>query len=145
EDITTWPANYPTVDDTGASCTLTSEAAGKCSIDTVRTFNPLEVNSPFQTGSRQQYGLSASGGSEATTFFLSGDFEREKGVYHPNDLRRVSLRANVRNQVSRLLDIAVSTGYVSSDLGLPQNDNNSAGIASSGLLGCAQLACPIDT
>src|SRR5207245_2319430 len=53
--------------------------------------------------------------------------------------------ANVRNQVSRLLDIAVSTGYVSSDLGLPQNDNNSAGIASSGLLGCAQLACPIDT
>src|SRR5207247_2305977 len=81
-------------------------------IDTVRSFNPLKVFSPFQTGSRQQYGLSASGGSEATTFFLSGDFEREKGVYHPNDLRRVSLRANVRNQVSRLLDIAVSTGYV---------------------------------
>src|SRR6266576_3772180 len=122
---------------TDASCTLTSQAAGKCSIDTLRTFNPLEVNSPFQTGSRQQYGVSASGGSEVTTFFLSGDFEREKGVYHPNDLRRTSLRANLHHTASRLLDIAVSTGYTSSNLGLPQNDNNSAGIASSGLLGSA--------
>jgi len=149
-DHADWPANFTSRTNTGASCSLTAAAlppgaTGACVIDTVRSFNPLKVFSPFQTGSRQQYGLSASGGSEATTFFLSGDFEREKGVYHPNDLRRVSLRANVRNQVSRLLDIAVSTGYVSSNLGLPQNDNNSAGIASSGLLGCAQLACPIDT
>src|SRR5207249_8706225 len=97
------------------------------------------------TGSRQQYGVSASGGSDVTTFFLSGEFEREKGIYHPNDLRRTSLRANLHHQASRLLDLAVSTGYVSSDLALPQNDNNSAGIASSGLLGCAQLACQTDT
>ena len=138
-DITAWPANYTSVTNTGASCTLTQSVTGAtpCVIDTLRVFNPLEVNSPFQTGSRQQYGVSASGGSEVTTFFLSGDFEREKGVYHPNDLRRTSLRANLHHTASRLLDIAVSTGYTSSNLGLPQNDNNSAGIASSGLLGSA--------
>src|SRR5437867_3750043 len=132
-DSTAWPANDTSVTNAGASCSLTQASAGVCAIDTVRTFNPLEVNSPFQTGSRQQYGVSASGGSEVTTFFLSGDFEREKGVYHPNDLRRTSLRANLHHTASRLLDIAVSTGYTSSNLGLPQNDNNSAGIASSGL------------
>jgi len=136
-DITAWPANYTSVTNAGASCSLTQAAAGVCAIDTVRTFNPLEVNSPFQTGSRQQYGVSASGGSDVTTFFVSGEFEREKGIYHPNDLRRTSLRANLHHQASRLLDVAVSTGYTSSDLSLPQNDNNSAGIASSGLLGSA--------
>ena len=136
-DITAWPANFTSVTNTGAACTLTTAAAGTCVIDTVRTFNPLEVNTPFRQGLRQQYGVSASGGSEQTTFFLSGDFEREKGIYTINDLRRVSLRANVSNQVSRLFDVQVSSGYTSSQLQLPQNDNNALGIVSSGLLGRA--------
>jgi TonB-dependent starch-binding outer membrane protein SusC len=136
-EVTNWPANYTSVTSLDSSCTLVQVTVNRCTIAAVRTFNPLEANSPFQTGSRQQYGLSASGGSDLTTFFLSGELEREKGVYHPNDLRQVSLRANVHHQASRLLDIAVSTSYISSDLGLPQNDNNSAGIASSGLLGSA--------
>jgi TonB-linked SusC/RagA family outer membrane protein len=136
-DVTAWPANYTSVTNTGAACTLTTMATGGCVIDTVRSFNPLEVNSPFRQGVRQQYGMSASGGNEQTTFFLSGDFEKEKGVYTINNLRRVNLRANVTNQVSRLMDIQVSTGYSSSQLQLPQNDNNALGIVSSGLLGRA--------
>lgn len=134
-DITAWPANYTSRTSTGGSCTLTSAAAGSCSIDTVRSFNPLEVNTPFRQGVRQQYGMSASGGSEQTTFYLAGEFEREKGVFTTSDLRKVNLRANVSNQVSRLLDIQASTGYVSSELSLPQNDNNALGIVPSGLLG----------
>jgi TonB-linked SusC/RagA family outer membrane protein len=136
-DITAWPANFTSVTSTGTSCTLTTAASGGCVIDTVRSFNPLETNTPFRQGLRQQYGMSASGGGEQTTFFLSGDFEREKGIYTINDLRRVALRANVSNQVSRLLDIQASTGYASSQLQLPQNDNNALGIVSSGLLGRA--------
>src|SRR3989440_663317 len=136
-EVPAWPANYQAVDDTGAACPLYVAAGNGCTISTVNSFNPLEVYSPFQTGSRQHYGLSASGGNDQTTFFTSGDFEREKGVYRPNDLRNVSLRANLRHQASRLVDLGVNVGYVSSDLGLPQNDNNSAGIASSGLLGFA--------
>jgi TonB-dependent SusC/RagA subfamily outer membrane receptor len=136
-DVTTWPGNYTAVTATGASCSLTGAASGACVIDTVRSFSPLETFSPFRQGVRQQYGVSASGGSEQTTFFLSGEFEREKGVYTSNNLRKVSLRANLTNQVSRLLDITASTGYVSSVLALPQNDNNALGIVSSGLLGSA--------
>ncbi len=136
-DITTWPANYKGVDATGGTCLTFVMATGGCAIATVNQFNPLEVNSPFRQGLRQQYGMSASGGGEQTTFFLSGDFEREKGVYTTNDLRKVNLRANVTNQISRLFDIAASTGYTSSELQLPQNDNNALGIVSSGLLGRA--------
>src|SRR6266550_2519667 len=141
-EVTAWPANYAAEDSTGGLCLLVDQAATACRIATLRSLNPLEQFSPFQTGSRQQYGISGSGGNDQTTFFLSGDFQREKGVYRPNDLRSVSLRGNIRHQASRSLDINVSTGYVSSDLSLPQNDNNSAGIVSSGLLGCAALACP---
>src|SRR5512143_404918 len=69
-DVTAWPSNYTSVTNTGAACTLTTMANGGCTIDTVRSFNPLEVNSPFRQGVRQQYGMSASGGNEQTTFFL---------------------------------------------------------------------------
>src|SRR5207245_6529008 len=76
-------------------------------------------------------------GSEITTFYVSGDFQREKVVFESNDLKKTNLRVNLRNQVSRLMDINVSAGYVSSNLILPQNDNNDQGIVSSGLLGFA--------
>src|SRR5437773_10109832 len=72
-DITAWPANYTSVTNAGASCSLTQASAGVCAIDTARTFNPLEVNSPFQTASRQQDGVRATVGSDVTTFFLSGE------------------------------------------------------------------------
>lgn len=136
-DESAWPFNYQAVDSAGKFCSLTSAAALTCAQRTLKQFNPLETFSPFRQGVRQQYGLNASGGGEATTFFLAGDFEREKGVFITNDLRRVSLRANVRNQASQKLDFAASTGYTSSDLRLPENDNNALGIIPSGLLGLA--------
>src|SRR6266702_3528450 len=132
-----WPANYFSRRASGTSCRLSSQAAAACTIVGVDSFNPLKQNSPFREGVRQHYGLSASGGNEITTFYLSGDFQRERGVFESNDLKKTSLRANLRDQVSRLMDITASVGYVSSNLALPQNDNNDQGIVSSGLLGYA--------
>lgn len=134
-DETDWPANYASVDAAGNNCPLPFSGPGGCTIATVHSFNPLIQNSPFRTGVHQQYGVNASGGNEVTTFYLAGDFQREKGVYESNDLKKTSLRANLRDQVSRLLDITANVGYVSSNLNLPQNDNNNQGILSSGLLG----------
>lgn len=130
-DYTEYPANWT------SDCLLVDQADGSCSQtpDSLRSFNPLEVNSPFRTGFRQQYGLNVSGGSEAVTYFVSGEFEHENGIYEINTLRKRNLRANLRSHVSERLDLAVSTGYVSSNLRRPQNDNNSFGILASGLLG----------
>ena len=130
-----WPANYFSRRASGTSCRLSSQAQGICTIVAVDSFNPLVQNTPFRQGVRQQYDVSASGGNEATTFFVSGGFERERGIFQSNDLHKTTLRANVRNQVSRLMDISVGAGYVSSSLDLPQNDNNDQGIVASGLLG----------
>lgn len=139
-DVGNWPANYRSLASDGTSCTLEAAASGACTVATLQSLNPIEQFSPFRQGARQQYSLSASGGSEQTTYYTSGTFEREKGVFASNDLRSVNLRANIKNQVSRLMDISVSTGYVSSDLQLPQNDNNDQGILSSGLLGTSDTS-----
>ncbi|HET9708562.1 MAG TPA: TonB-dependent receptor [Gemmatimonadales bacterium] len=139
-DDASWPANYRGLTAAGGGCSLEQQAAGLCTVVKLQTLNPIEQFSPFRQGMREQYGVSASGGSEATTFYTSGTFERERGVFESNDLRRVSLRANLHNQLSQLMDISVSTGYVSSDLTLPQNDNNDQGIVSSGLLGTSDTS-----
>jgi len=136
-DVTQWPANYRALDAAGATCSLTAQATGSCTFDSLASFSPLEVFSPFRQGVRQHYGLSADGGSEQTTFFIAGHFEDERGIYQTNNLTRVNLRANIHNQTSEKLDLDVRTGYTSSGLQLPQNDNNALGIVSSGLLGSA--------
>src|SRR5439155_5845567 len=85
----------------------------------------------------QILGLSASQCTQETTIPLSRDIQREKIIYETIDLKKTSLRANVVNHISRLMDLQISTGYVSSNLALPQNDNNVFGILPSGLLGFA--------
>ena len=112
-DMGDWPANYFSRQASGASCRLSSQARGVCTIVGVDSFNPLVQNSPFRTGARQEYGVSAEGGNEATTFYVSGGFQRERGVFQSNDLRQTNLRANLRNQVSRLMDISATVAYVS--------------------------------
>lgn len=147
EDRTDWPANWQGISinpSTGAksSCFLVNVAAGTCVQDSLRSYNPLETHSPFQVGTRRQSGLSASGGNAQTTYFVSGDVESQDGVYRVNELRKVNLRANFTSRVSDKLDFAVSTGYVTSDLRLPENDNNFLGVISMGLLGTADPNAP---
>ena len=116
-------------------CDRISASFGDCQQDSVTSFNPLEVNSPFRNGSRQRYGVNASGGTQRTSYYLSGDHEEEKGVYATSDLDRNNLRANVRSELTRKLDATVTAGYLSSRLRLPQNDNNFLGYISNGLAG----------
>ena len=142
-DHTTWPDNVFGLDTTKTGsarfgCTLQNAALNLCRQNGgVVTLNPLRDDSPFRMGSRQQYGVSLSGGSEATTFYLAGHFENELGVFLNNYLNRVSLVGNVHNQVRQGLAVGVNTRFTNSDLRLPDNDNNALGYLGSGLLGNA--------
>ena len=73
-------------------CTNLFEANGWCTpIDEpIARWNPLEQASPFQTGWRENYGLSVSGGTDATTYYIGADYEREEGVIDYNRLRRLN-------------------------------------------------------
>ena len=136
-DIANYPANLEAVTSTGAFCPTFSAATGACVIDHVRSFNALEQNSPFRQGNVANVGLSAEGGTEGTTYYVSGHYNFENGIYPINYNKQVFLRANLHHQATQNLTFDVSTGYVSGKLRLPQNDNNSLGIVSSGFLGGA--------
>lgn len=136
-----YPPNYGGWGDFGGGsefgCDRLSAGLGFCSQDSVVSFNPLEVNSPFRKGWRSKFGLNAAGGGERVTYFVSGDLEREEGIYVTSALRRGSLRANMRAELTDRSELQINAGYVSSDLRLPQNDNNFLGYISNGLAGKA--------
>ncbi len=144
-DPTDYPANYARIGTSTATgnprvnCTLESEVLGTCipKPDSLVTNRPLENLSPFADAFRQVAGMSAAGGTAAATFFVSGDAEREQGVLIGNDLRKYNFRGNFTGQLRDNWNVTVTSGYLSSRLGLPQNDNNGNGLISGGLLGKA--------
>lgn len=137
-------------------CLLSQVVSGACTQDSVTSFNIFDDPdaSPYGTGTRQQYGLQVSGGSDAVRYFVSSDWEREIGLlqmpdfaedrlkeqrnitkvpyeqFRPNMLQKTNVRANINANLGSKADVAISTGYVSSTQRLPQTDNNTTGLLS---------------
>lgn len=160
-DLNEYPTaftTYGTRTTTGAdisSCFNFRIASGFCTPDSTLTYNLFEDDqaSPLGTGHRQQYGLQVSGGTEAVTYFVSGEYEGETGVLElppfeqrrlaaagvsvrdewdrPNALSRGSGRANVDVRFNEKFGARVSTAYTSSEQRLQQTDNNTTGLLSS--------------
>ncbi|MGK2935400.1 MAG: SusC/RagA family TonB-linked outer membrane protein [Gemmatimonadaceae bacterium] len=136
-------------------CRVIELATNRCTQDSLLAFNLFEdpETTPLGTGERSQYGAQVSGGSEAVRYFVSGEWEREIGVYdvprfdvlrldstttgiryehrRPNAMQRGSFRANLNLGLGARGDIAVSTTYINSEQRLPQTDNNTTGLLSS--------------
>lgn len=138
-DIGNYPANFQALDASGNPCFTFEASEGICTQSIVNSFQPLNDSqtSPFRTGQSYGLGLSVSGGSEALTYFLSGNFSDNEGVLPINNIRRASFRGNFGSQVTDNLKINLSTGYLSSDLELPLNDNYALGLMGQGLNGGA--------
>jgi TonB-linked SusC/RagA family outer membrane protein len=162
-DASTYPINYNGRDNTAETgpdwdsfCIVQFELDGLCTQTSVSKFSPLNDPSttPLKTGLRQQYGANVSGGNDLLTYFLSGDYENEDGVFRlpaleedsvrqvdgtvpdnqlrPNTLTRLNLRANVGANVSANADVQASVGYISSDARFVENDNSFLTITGSG-------------
>jgi TonB-dependent starch-binding outer membrane protein SusC len=141
------PTVYPASFRSESGCIITEVAEGDCdpsdlAPDQLRSFNPLTDprTSPFKDGYRGKYGLNVSGGTDAVTYYLSGDHEREDGIYqyqgiNTNRVQRTNLRVNLDAQLHERLSAAVRAGYVTSDISLPDNDNSLYGVLLNGLLG----------
>jgi TonB-dependent starch-binding outer membrane protein SusC len=142
QDVTDYPANFarggtnPDGSDAG-SCDLDSEALGACTPGPLESFNPLVSASPFITGHRGAYGASVTGGSDAVTYYLSGNFDKQQGVFTNNLENRAGGRANLFAQLRDNWNVQLGTSYLADHIRLPQNDNNILGILGGGLLGAA--------
>ncbi|MEX2583417.1 MAG: SusC/RagA family TonB-linked outer membrane protein [Gemmatimonadota bacterium] len=153
-----WRGNYLQLGEHASGaiipCWTFRQATGLCEPTELLSWNPLmdreEGNgvsdtdlgpaSPFRDGSRQVYGGSVSGGSDAMTYFIHGETETEEGIYANNNLDRVSLRANLRSQLRDDLDVTLTSGWTTSDLQMPFGDNS--GVA--GWIGDAITGAPED-
>ncbi|HJR67492.1 MAG TPA: SusC/RagA family TonB-linked outer membrane protein [Gemmatimonadaceae bacterium] len=149
-EVSDFPFNYrqigdlttPRADGTTrtTNCNIANRTDGLCTIrqDSLAKYSPLLSDAtPFIDGWRQDYGLNVTGGGEAVTYFVSGDFERQQGVFDANTTRKVGLRANVFGRLRDDLELTANAGYVSNRIRLPQNDNNALGLLGGGLLGSA--------
>lgn len=136
-------------------CRVVEVATARCTQDSLLSFNVFEdpETTPLGTGERGQYGVQLSGGTDAVRYFLSGELEREIGVYdvprfdvarldstlgglrfehrRPNAMQRGNFRANLNVGLGDRGDVAVSTSYITGDQRLPQTDNNTTGLLSS--------------
>jgi len=138
-DVTTYPQNFRSLDASGNPCFNFEASEGGCSQSTLNAFQPLNDpgTSPFRTGQQYGAGLSVSGGTEALTYFISGNYDNNEGVLPVNNLRKGSLRGNFGAQVTDNLKVNLNTGYTNSNLQLPLSGSYSIGMLIQGLDGQA--------
>ncbi|MBA3344487.1 MAG: TonB-dependent receptor [Gemmatimonadales bacterium] len=78
----------------------------------------------WTNGYSQSYNVSASGGSEAVQYYLSGTYDDENGIEPTNSLRRFAGHANLSFPINDELDIGTSLNYVRGETHLGMDYSN---------------------
>ena len=122
-----------------SSCTLdrATQATPICVLGTVAHFNPADFYNVYTTGNIKSYGLSMSGGGDATQYYVSGDGDRQVGAINVNRTHNYSLRANLTTQLTPKLNATFTSNYIDRNVRLPDNDNDIYGPLGNILLGHA--------
>lgn len=168
-DNTDYPANFVAVESIGdpsapvfiedgfnfdhwQRCENFSAAAGDCTQDQFLSFNTLldPRTTPFRTGDRQRFGVNVGGGSTQSTYFISGEYQREDGIidsreslelpgeeFDYNSEKKWAVRTNLDAGLAEDLDASLSVGYVSRDVNFLSNDNSIFSPLLNGLIGMA--------
>ena len=98
-------------------------------------FVPWDPNETLiENGLVNNYDLSASGGGEDVTYFVSAGLSYEEGSIKPNDQTRGNIRVNLNWTASENLSIGLTSGYVRNKIWALQTGNNWLGIYTNALL-----------
>ena len=65
-------------------------------------------NAVLRQGNQQQYNLSASGGTDKTTFYVSGGYFKQEGTTVTSDLKRTNGSIRITNQATDRLSLSVN-------------------------------------
>ena len=153
---------------TGATrqCLPWQQVAGQCTITQLFSRNLLrDANTtPLTSGYHGDRGIQINGGSEQIRYFISGGLDHEGGILqmpkmeqdflrqergvtvlpgeqlNPNELKRINLRSNLSALLSNNVDMTLSSGYVNSEIRIPQTGDNTQGILGAALFGSANPA-----
>lgn len=87
------------------------------------TYDTDWQNEAFQRAPFQQYDLNASGGSEKTRFFVSGQYSDQNGILVGNKYQRITARLNLDQQATDRLSFGVNMGLSRTRNNRLPNDN----------------------
>ena len=79
--------------------------------DTKKRSVPNWWDAITQTGIRQQYNLSMSGGNDKTKYLVSGSYYDEKGIVQTSDYKRFNTRMNLNTQLMNWLQFTANMAY----------------------------------
>lgn len=88
-----------------------------------RTIDPWDIIS--QDASLQNYDVSVSGRSGRTNYFMSFNFNKERGLVLEDNFKRTAIRLNLDNQITDWLKVGVSSQFAIRD-----NSGNPASLPS---------------
>ena len=78
----------------------------------------------FRTGTTQSYELNVAGGTDATRFYLSGQYFDQDAIVPGSYLRRSTLRANLEHKIKDVVKIGFNSSAGISKEGLLRTDRN---------------------
>src|SRR5688572_12942404 len=95
-------------------------------LGTVLTQNILadRSNQALRNGTLDRTSLSLRGGGDRYSFYISGDRDRDYGVFYNSYMHRNSVRSNFSFTPNDKMDFVVNMGYLQTDLGLPYQDES---------------------
>ncbi len=123
------PINYTTCDAAKLALPATWPGCVGKAAGTVLSQSPIR-DDPRATrdGAVQGLSLSARGGGDRFSYFLSGSHDYEEGVLHNSYDRRNSLRTNFGLTPNAKSDVQINLGVYNSRLRLPLGDESAQGI-----------------
>ena len=81
-------------------------------IDTIRTNSPANWwDAITQTGVKQQYNLSVSGGNENNKYMVSASYYNEEGIVKTSEYNRFNTRLNLNSQLTPWLNLMANMMY----------------------------------
>ncbi|MDD3322880.1 MAG: TonB-dependent receptor [Paludibacter sp.] len=82
-------------------------------------------NAITQTGVKQQYNLSVSGGNEANMYMISGNYYKEEGIIKSSNYNRFTTRANLTNKLTKWLTLQSNFYYTNDSRSIIPEGQNS--------------------
>lgn len=95
-------------------------------VDTIRNNSPSDWwDAITQTGIKQQYNLSVSGGSKKNKYMISANYYDERGILKTSGYNRFNTRMNLNNQLTEWLTLNTNMLYTNEIRNIVPDGNNS--------------------
>ena len=98
----------------------------------------------YQDAFQQNHGLSFSGGSDQTTYYMALGYTRQEGMIVKNEFERLSGRLNLDHKLTKRIKLGGSLGYANNDNSAPNTGSlPGQGFNTSGIGRLAFVTAPI--